>query len=76
VKLEAAFAPVIMGPLAIHPRQGSKHHVEQPGVFDPSVHEVFEVQHRAQIMAKKLRVGTLDWRPLRLIYLWPDRPIV
>lgn len=73
-ELLGAFDSGLMGPLAIHPRLGLKHAVGDGDVFDPSAHEIYEGQHRALVLAKKLLEGTAAWQPLRLIYLWPDRP--
>jgi hypothetical protein len=72
--LDENFDLDIMGPLAVHPRIGSKNNVKQGDVYDPSVHEIYEGQHRALVLAKKLVKQELNLRPLKMIYLWPDRP--
>ena len=64
--LDAAFDPGRMGPLAIHPRRGEKGRVAavegtsvEHQVDAVGAHEVYEGQHRALVLAKKMLDGSL-----------------
>ena len=74
VNLDPSFDLHKMGLLAVHPRSGSKHQTGEEDNLVASAHEIYEGQHRALVLAKKLVMGEMAFDSLDVLYLWPDRP--